>query len=286
MFFNFKKDIKYAKAVLNMNDTEISDLFEVSRMTLSRWENELVTPSIESLEKIYAKLYETGLRLNRLKEEMYNSSLKVNHTLLFHGAKEEIIGNPTIEFSQAKKDFGKGFYLGETFNQSASFIAGYKNSSVYIFDFDKSNTNIKEYNVSKEWMILIAYFRGKLDQYIQSKYLNKLLEELKNIDVVIAPIADNTMYTILDDFIQGKITDLQSLNALSANRLGKQYVFLNDNVINNNLKMIERCYYPINERKDYQTYRLQENEIGKSKVIISLREYAGIGKYIEELLNE
>ena len=52
------------------------------------------------------------------------------------------------------------------------------------------------------------------------------------------------------------------------------------------------CYsYPFskndsskNERVDYQSYRLKENEIGKNKVKIALREYAGKGKYIEELL--
>lgn len=133
-------------------------------------------------------------------------------------------------------------------------------------------------------MLLIAYFRGKLEEYKKSKKINKLLENLKGVDVIVAPIADNTMYTILDDFIQGKITNLQCLNALSANRLGLQYVFLSDKAIDNNLVMLERCYYSSSEKKDYQTYRLKENEIGKNKVKISLREYAGKGKYIEELL--
>ena len=132
-------------------------------------------------------------------------------------------------------------------------------------------------------MLLIAYYRGRLEEYSDSKYIKELKDELNDIDVVIAPIADNTMYTTLDDFINGKITDLQCLNALSANRLGKQYVLLNDKVINNNLKMLERCFYCQNERKDYQAYRLKENEIGKNKVKIALREYAGKGKYIEEL---
>lgn len=284
MYFNLKKDINYAKTVLGMNDTEISDFLGISRMTLSRWGNETVLPSIDSLEKIYSKLYEAKISINRLKEEMYSSSLEVNHTLLFHGAKTELYSNPSIDYGEDKKDFGRGFYLGETFNQSASFVVGYKNSSIYIFDFDKSNINIREFTVSKEWMLLIAYFRGRLEEYKNSKYLAKLLKELENVDAIVAPIADNTMYTILDDFIQGKITDMQCLNALSANRLGKQYVFLNNKTIDSNLKMLERCFYSSSERKDYQTYRLKENEIGKNKVIIALREYAGIGKYIEELL--
>lgn len=284
MFFDLKKDINYAKTVLSMNDVEISNFLGISRMTLSRWQNGSVIPSIESLEKIYNKIYESGINLNRLKEEMYNSLIKENHVILFHGAKKELIGNPTVAYSEDKKDFGKGFYLGETINQAASFIVGYPNSSIYIFDLNKENIKIKEYKVCEEWMLLIMYFRGKLEEYKDSKKIKEILDNLKDVDVIIAPIADNTMYTILDDFVQGKITNLQCINALSANRLGLQYVFLNDQVINDNLTMLERCYYSSSEKRDYQAYRLKETEIGKNKVKIAIREYAGIGKYIEEIL--
>jgi len=284
MYFDFIKDLKYSKIVLGLNDTKLSEYLNISRSTLIRWLNNTITPEYDTLDKVYNKLYESNIYLNRVKEEMYNSSVDKNHMILFHGAKTEIIGEASISFSEDKKDFGRGFYLGETFEQSASFVVGYNKSSVYIFDFNKENVKIKEYNVSKEWMLLIAYFRGRLDEYTGSKYIKELIKELNDVDVVIAPIADNTMYTTLDDFISGKITDLQCLNALSANRLGKQYVFLNDNVIKNNLKMLERCFYCKNERVDYQSYRLKENEIGKNKVKIALREYAGKGKYIEELL--
>ena len=284
MYFNFIKDINYAKIVLGMSDEEISNFIGVSRMSLNRWKNGKVIPNDETLEKMYNSFYDSGINLNRIKEEMYESSLEKNHTLLFHGTKLELNGDPSIEYSDDKKDFGKGFYLGESFEQSASFVVGYKKSSIYIFDFNRTNINIKEFNVSKEWMILIAYFRGRLEEYKDSNYIKELLNNIKNIDVIIAPIANNTMYTILDDFINGKITDLQCLNALSANRLGKQYVFLNDNVINKSLKMLERCFYCEHERNDYESLKLKENEIGKNKVIIALREFAGKGKYIEELL--
>lgn len=284
MYFNFNKDISYAKIVLGMSNEEISNFIGISRMSLNRWNNNASIPSYEALEKMYNSFYGSGINLNRIKEEMYESSLENNHVLLFHGAKSELNGNPSIEFSDDKKDFGKGFYLGENFEQSASFVVGYKKSSVYIFDFDKSNIKIKEYNVSKEWMILIAYFRGRLEEYKDSDYIKRLLNNIKDIDLIIAPIANNTMYSILDDFINGKITDLQCLNALSANRLGKQYVFLNDKAINQSLKILERCFYCEHEKNDYKSLKLKENEIGKNKVLIALREYAGKGYYIEDLL--
>lgn len=284
MYFDYLKDIEYSKTVLGVNDIDLQNIINISRMTLNRWRKHSSNPSYENLEKIYNKFYECGINLNRVKEEMYNSSVKQNHMILFHGAKNELIGTPSISYSEDKKDFGKGFYLGENFNQSASFVSSYPNSSIYIFDFDQSNIKMKEYNVSEDWMILVAYYRGRLEEYKDSKYINDLVKQLEDVDVVVAPIADNTMYTTLDDFISGKITNLQCLNALSANRLGLQYVFLNDQVINNNLKMLERCFYCQSERNEYKDYRLKENEIGKNKVKIALREYAGKGKYIEEIL--
>lgn len=284
MNFNYLKDINYAKIVLGTNDNEFCKKANITRMTLNRWKNNKVIPGHDSLEKLYGAIYEWGIRLNRIKEEMYQSLVKHNHVILFHGAKNGLDGNPSISFSEDKKDFGKGFYLGESFSQAASFVSGHNNSSIYIFDFDKNNIKTKEFNVSEEWMILIAYFRGKLEEYQDSDYLKKLIKELDDVDAVIAPIADNTMYTTLDDFISGKITNLQCINALSANRLGMQYVILNDKTLNSNLKMLERCFYCQQEKRDYQDYRLKENDIGKNKVKIALREYAGKGKYIEEIL--
>ncbi len=120
MEFNVEKDIEYAKAVLNMNDSEISDFLEISRMTLSRWKKGTSIPAFDSLEKIYCKLYLSKIHLNRLKEEMYSSSLLPNHSLLFHGAKNELIGNPSILYSDGNKVW-KRILFGRIFQSIGKF---------------------------------------------------------------------------------------------------------------------------------------------------------------------
>ena len=75
MYFNFIKDTNYAKIVLGMSDEEISNFFGVSRMPLNRWKNGKVIPRDETLEKMYNSFYDSGINLNRIKEEMYGSSL-------------------------------------------------------------------------------------------------------------------------------------------------------------------------------------------------------------------
>ena len=57
MYYNFTKDINYAKIVLGLNDNELSKYLNISRMTLNRWQNNKVVPNYDSLEKIYNKFY-------------------------------------------------------------------------------------------------------------------------------------------------------------------------------------------------------------------------------------
>ena len=91
------KDLNYSKIVLGLNDVTLCKYINISRMTLNRWMNQKNTPDYETLERVYNKLYESNLYLNRTKEEMYNSSIKANHKVLFHGAKAEIVGDPSIK---------------------------------------------------------------------------------------------------------------------------------------------------------------------------------------------
>ena len=69
MYFNFNKDINYAKIVLGMSDEEISNFIGISRMSLNRWKNNKAVPSYEALEKMYDSFYDSGINLNRIKKK-------------------------------------------------------------------------------------------------------------------------------------------------------------------------------------------------------------------------
>lgn len=285
MEFNYIKDIEFAKKILSLSNEDACKMLGITRMTYYRWISHKTTPSLENLEKMYDAFYSKNLRINLLKEEMYKSKESKKIKILYHGAKEFIDGEITVEKSEPKKDFGKGFYVGESLLQSASFVSNFQKSSVYAIECNLASiSKIVELDVSCEWMVLISYFRGKIDEYSNSKYLRDLIKKVESADLIIAPIADNTMYDILDDFSSGEITDLQCLNALSANWLGKQYVFMNDKAIKRSLKIIDRFYICNQEKNDYKTKKEESTKIGKDKVKLAKREYAGKGKYIEDLL--
>ena len=285
MNVNLSEDLKKIKILLNYTNGELAMELGVSRITLSRWINNENYPNALTLNKIYSYIYSKGIKLNLIDEELYKSKASKNTLVLFHGSKSGIDGPLTIEKSNEKKDFGKGFYLGESVKQAVSFVSDYPNSLLYIIELKNiDKLNIKYFDVSKEWMILVAYFRGKIDGYLDSTYLKSLIDSIKDVDVIVAPITDNSMYSIINDFIEGGITDEQCIHALSANRLGKQVVILNDKTLDNNVRIIKESFLCVEEKNQYELDKESDRNVGKAKMILAKRKYAGIGKYIEEIL--
>ena len=285
MNINLSEDLQKVKVLLKYTNEELASEIGVNRVTLSRWLKQENVPNSLTLNKIYSYIYNKGIYLNLIDEELYKTQSSNNNMILFHGSKNGIEGKLTIEKSYERKDFGKGFYLGESVKQTVSFVSNYPNSSLYIIELNNINKlKIKYFDVSKEWMILVAYYRGKIDAYLNSNYLKKLIDSIKNIDVIVAPIADNSMYSIINDFIEGSITDEQCIHALSANRLGKQVVILNDKTLDNNVRIIKESFLCEEEKNQYELDKESDRNIGKAKMILAKREYAGVGKYIEEIL--
>ena len=207
----------------------------------------------------------------------------IDEKLLFHGAKNIIDGEIDIDRSRKNNDFGQGFYCGESYEQSASFVENYQDSCIYYYAFNDSDLKCKKYNVNQEWMLTIAYFRGQLKKYENTPIIKQLILKLKNVDYVIAPIADNRMFRIIDSFINGEITDEQCKHCLAATNLGFQYILLNNKAISQ-LRELECCYFSKEERKEYRKLKNEDNKISEDKVKLARIQYRGKGQYIDEIL--
>jgi hypothetical protein len=75
-------------------------------------------------------------------------------------------------------------------------------------------------------MMTIAYYRNALSKYAEHPIVQKLVAQSRDCDYIIAPIADNRMFQIINSFIDGEITDEQCKHFLAATNLGYQYVFV------------------------------------------------------------
>lgn len=286
MDFQFLNDLETCRELLGISEAELTKRVGISLMTLYRWKSNPDQISNNSLDKVYRFAYDEGIRLNRIKEQLYSEELSgTDSVLLFHGAKTELKGPLSTQKSRPDNDFGKGFYCGESLVQSAMFVGGYPDSSIYALRFQKeSGLKHRQFRVDQEWMLTIALCRGRIEAYRDHPAVKKLHEKLRSCDYIIAPIADNRMFQLIDEFTEGEITDIQCQHALSATNLGNQYVFLNDDVLRR-VSVLEHCYLTEREKEDYLLRRQEENQIGLDKVKIAKREYRGKGQYIDQLLS-
>ena len=282
--YKLSDDIEVICELLGITATEFASQIGVSQDTITRWKNERNEISPDNLNKVYDFAFSEGIRLNKIKEQLFKEDCKdKNRIILFHGAKNTIEGDVSIEKSRGTNDFGKGFYCGESLEQSAMFVSGYKDSSLYIYEFDKSDLNGIQFFVDRDWMLTIAYFRGRLTGYADHPIIQEMIKKINGKDYVLAPIADNRMFEIIDSFIDGEITDVQCQHCLSATNLGNQYVFKTEKAIKQ-LYFKRHCYLCEKEKKYYLTSKQAESKIGNDKVKIARKQFRGQGEYIEDIL--
>ena len=284
MNYNFPEDMKSIREILGLSQSEFAEQIGVEQVTVSRNELGKTEPSAGLLEAVYAYAFAKNVKINRLKEMLWRDDLLQSEKLLFHGAKSEITGNIDIHRGRQNNDFGQGFYTGESYEQAISFVSGFEHSSVYYISFDDSNLKCKRYKVDQEWMMTIAYYRGVLDEYKDHPVIQKLIEASKDCDYIIAPIADNRMFQIINSFIAGELTDEQCKHCLAATNLGMQYIFISERAVSQ-AKLIERCYISDNEKEYYKRVRFEESVLGDNKVKLARKQYRGQGRYIDEILS-
>lgn len=153
--------------------------------------------------------------------------------ILYHGSNIEI-SQIDIDKGRKGKDFGKGFYLSADIEQArkmaslTTFRQGKGNPIVSEFMFDESVLNgnsdikIKQFDgYTIEWAEFILLNRN-----------NNTNNQAHNYDIVIGPIADDTVGLQLRRFIQGYIDISQLVNELSYIRPTIQYFFGTPDAIN------------------------------------------------------
>lgn len=133
------------------------------------------------MERVYQFAFDKKIQINQLKKMLWAENLASDHKLLFHGAKSEIAGEIDVTIGRTNNDFGCGFYTGEIYDQSISFISNFNKSCVYFLDFNNVDLRCKKYNVDQEWMMTIAYYKNALSKYAEHPIVQKLVAQSTDI---------------------------------------------------------------------------------------------------------
>lgn len=280
--YDISKDIKRIRMFFELSQSEFANLIGLSRSNILRIENNQIFPHPSTLESVYGYAYDNGLNLNLEKSRFFEEE-KGDSIVLYHGAKFEIEGEVDNKHSIKPNDFGDGFYLGETLKQSAEWVCGVPNSSVYCFYLKlNNNLKIKKLTVGREWLYSILYYRDGFSGKNVPIEVQSIVDEIESSDIIISPIADNKMYEIINKFINKEITDEACIHALSLTDLGNQYVLKTMKAIKC-LKFIDRLYLNRHEKQDYTRIKIDSVFETENKVKMSLLEYRRKGNYIDEL---
>lgn len=275
--YRVQDDIKFLLEAEKINSLELSEQTLISRTTIEEMLKKGKARA-DVLEKLYSYAYKQNYRFNTVKEELLKEE---NPQVLFHGSKFGL-NNVSIQKSRENCDFGKGFYLGESYSQALSFVNEYEKSSVYSFRYKTDKLKIKEFICDMDWMLAICYYRGNLKNYRVNKTVSKIVKDVESADIIIAPIADNKMFYIMNQFTEGEINASVALHSLSASQLGLQYVFKTDKSLEN-LEVVEKYYISTPERNACSKQQEQRSFEIDTKFKLAKRNYRD-GLFIEELL--
>lgn len=278
MYYKTKKDLEFMQEISNQTSEQIAENMGISKALYYQLLDDVPVENF-ILEKVYSYIYKNGYRLNSVKEDLLKESTK--DIVLFHGSKDGLT-LVSEEGSRTNCDFSNGFYLGERYENALSFVCDKKNSSVYSFTCHLDNITVVRFDCSLEWMLAICYFRGGIKEYEHTVILQDIIKKIKDADVIIAPIADNNMFYIMELFTNGEINANVALHSLAASKLGLQYVFKTSKGLSC-LTPYERYYLCQQEKNEQQEALFKRSQEIETKLKLCRREYRD-GLYIEEIL--
>ena len=173
----------------------------------------------------------------------------------------EIIKKPKINVGRKNADFGEGFYLSDDKNFSMRWSRKRYNQKTYIniYELDTTGLKIKRFRRDKYWFRYIVLNR----QGFKDKY--------KDYDVIIGPIANDTIFETYGMITSGVFSDEQSLGLMKIGNKYNQVVIKSEKALNN-LKFIK-------------AKQIKEEEIDKYRKTVSEeeKEYQGkLARKIEE----
>ncbi len=116
---------------------------------------------------------------------------------LYHTSKV-IIKKPDIYYGRLNADFGQGFYL--TTDKEFAYRWARKDSYINEYEFDITGLDVYTFNRNKDWV-----------EYV---FNNRHVKDSLDVDVVMGPIANDTIFDTLGIISSGLLESEQMLKLL------------------------------------------------------------------------
>ncbi|MDR1505832.1 MAG: DUF3990 domain-containing protein [Treponema sp.] len=139
---------------------------------------------------------------------------------IYHGSYIQVLA-PEIRGSNRLLDYGNGFYTTTDSNQAVRFTEKFLRSgksriiSVYEFDYDcavKGSSMLEFSEANHDW----------LEYVVKNRSGNGIDNDF---DIVIGPVANDRVYTVVESYELGDYTADEAINRLKTFKLTDQVVF-------------------------------------------------------------
>lgn len=159
--------------------------------------------------------------------------------ILYHTSDREI-QRPDIHYGRKNADFGWGFYLSP--DRDFTYRWARKNAVVNEYEFDETGLELHRFGRSAEWF-----------EYI---FHNRRAQDSLTADIIIGPIANDTIFDTLGILSSGYLTTEEALELLMIGPEYTQYAIKTEKAAER-LRWIraERI-----ERADAQTLKAEQEE--------------------------
>lgn len=129
---------------------------------------------------------------------------------LYHTSSKKI-KNPDVNFGRRNADFSGGFYLSDNPEFSGKWASD-ANNCINSYELDLTGLKVKRLFLDEEWFNYISKNRMGYD------------DMFSDFDVIIGPIANDTLYDTLGIITSGLLKSESALKLLS---VGKKYTQIN-----------------------------------------------------------
>ncbi len=217
------KLIKTIRQSARMNQEQFAKALGTTALSINRWENGKTQPNKMAQTQLFEFCKRNNIDLFDYIAKQVKRDADDNKLIVYHGSKKGIAGK--IEpISRESCDFGKGFYLGTDPAQPLTLICDDDKPILYTMKLDLTGLKVLKVEMNLEWAMLIAYYRGYMDEVTGSEIYKKYERLADGYDVILGYIANDRMYRVMKSFFEKEITDAALIHSLSALDLGRQYV--------------------------------------------------------------
>lgn len=276
------KLIRTIRQSARMNQEQFAKALGTTALSINRWENGKTQPNKMAQSQLFEFCRKNNIDLSDFIAKQIRRNADDECLIVYHGSKKGIDGR-IAPISRQSCDFGRGFYLGSNPEQPLTLICDEEKPVIYTMKLDLTGLKVLDVEMDLEWAMLIAYYRGYMDEVRGSEIYRKYEQMADGYDVICGCIANDRMYRVMKSFFEKEITDSALIHSLSALDLGCQYVCKTENACEK-LEVLAKKELTSLELAILRDRSIERRQEGIDLADEVLLKYRREGKYFDEIL--